>query len=332
MEQSQDRCCLGQEAKNKYKVLLGNVMTNSTVHGLPNIRRAQSVPKRIFWSISFLTAVGLFIGFSSTLIKHYFEYEVDVSVSVTFERDLAFPAVTICNLNPLRKSLLTEMQWTQLQGIVDYSRRNNRGEVASANGTFKNETGGNSSHQQSTDYNQWDNMDETFHTDSSPEWWMNKQIEEYLAQQDVSQRVHIGHQIDDMLITCRWSNRQCSPKNFTHHLDIMYGNCYTFNGGGKNAHISTNFAGPTHGLTLELFVEQDEYLDNLTHSAGIRVAIHPPGQTPFPEDTGFDVEPGTLTSVGIRLVMQTLSHYSQHETDFPRSQMFHNVSIKAFVS
>ncbi|XP_070542005.1 acid-sensing ion channel 2-like [Ptychodera flava] len=289
------------EMTRKYKVLLGDVMTNSTVHGLPNIRRAKSVPKRIFWSVSFLTAVGLFIGFSSVLVSKYLEYDVDVGVQVNVERDLTFPAVTICNLNPLRKLLLDEGETKHLQRLIEQALSFSNDNVYNTTESANNDTGINSTDQGQGHYNHWDHIDENFYRSPSSLWLLNNQIQEYLADFEGLRRREIGHQIDDMLITCQWSNEQCSPRNFTHFLNSMYGNCYTFNGGNNTSFLSTNFAGSTYGLTLELFVEQDEYLDGLIHSAGIRVTIHSQDDTPFPEDSGFNVEPGKLTSVGITM-------------------------------
>ena len=56
------------------------------------------------------------------------------------------------------------------------------------------------------------------------------------------------------------------------------------------------------GLSLELYVEQDEYMELLTDSAGIRLMIHNQTSMPFPEDQGLSVRPGTKTFVGIKKV------------------------------
>lgn len=56
------------------------------------------------------------------------------------------------------------------------------------------------------------------------------------------------------------------------------------------------------GLVLEMNVEQNEYVGDLTHDAGIRVQIEDKGKVPFPYEKGFSVGPGSATSVGIRKV------------------------------
>ncbi|XP_070542010.1 amiloride-sensitive sodium channel subunit alpha-like isoform X2 [Ptychodera flava] len=309
----------GGATKDKYRVLLSDVIANSSVHGLPNIRRAKSVPKRVFWLVSFLTAVGTFIGLSSNLVEKYFDYGVAVGLQVDVERDLTFPAVTICNMNPLRKSLLNEDQLSHLRSIVAGAEGENEANkpVKTTDETPSNDTRRNSSDQHSGGYNYWSNIKEDFYETPARHWLMEKQVEDYLADVRSDERVEIGHQIEDLLINCQWNGFQCSPRNFTPFLNTVYGNCYTFNGNGKDnittESVSSNFAGSTYGLTLELFVEQDEYLDSLIHSAGIRVTINPQDETPFPEDTGFNVEPGKMTSVGI--VMGAMERLSEPFTD-----------------
>lgn len=56
------------------------------------------------------------------------------------------------------------------------------------------------------------------------------------------------------------------------------------------------------GLVLEMNVEQNEYLGDLTRDAGIRVQIEDKRKVPFPYEKGFSVGPGSATSVGIRKV------------------------------
>ena len=49
-------------------------------------------------------------------------------------------------------------------------------------------------------------------------------------------------------------------------------------------------------------VNQDEYTEHLGEAAGARVVIHAQNKMPFPEDEGLLVQPGELTSIGIRKV------------------------------
>ena len=56
------------------------------------------------------------------------------------------------------------------------------------------------------------------------------------------------------------------------------------------------------GLTLELFIEQDEYVPELTENAGVRVTIHPQDRMPFPEDDGLLASADFMTMIGVTMV------------------------------
>ena len=56
------------------------------------------------------------------------------------------------------------------------------------------------------------------------------------------------------------------------------------------------------GLTLELNVEQEEYIGVMTAEAGIRMDISTQGEMPFPLERGISLSPGHATMIGLRKV------------------------------
>ena len=56
------------------------------------------------------------------------------------------------------------------------------------------------------------------------------------------------------------------------------------------------------GLSLELYIEQAEYIRSLSDASGVRFIIHNQTDMPFPEDVGFSVNPGYKTSVALSKV------------------------------
>ncbi|KAK3722842.1 hypothetical protein QZH41_007800 [Actinostola sp. cb2023] len=56
------------------------------------------------------------------------------------------------------------------------------------------------------------------------------------------------------------------------------------------------------GLTIEMDIEQQEYIDQLTQNAGAVVLISVRGKMPFPYEEGLSLAPGFATSMGLRLV------------------------------
>ena len=63
----------------------------------------------------------------------------------------------------------------------------------------------------------------------------------------------------------------------------------------------------TEGLTLELFIEEAEYIPELTEVPGIRLAVHDQQTMPFPEDDGLLIAPHRHTMLAIQKVA-----YSSH--------------------
>ena len=51
-----------------------------------------------------------------------------------------------------------------------------------------------------------------------------------------------------------------------------------------------------------LNINQNEYIKDIGESAGARLVIHHQSRMPFPEDEGITLQPGELTSVGLRHV------------------------------
>ncbi|MGH0118696.1 UNVERIFIED_CONTAM: hypothetical protein FKN15_027779 [Acipenser sinensis] len=63
--------------------------------------------------------------------------------------------------------------------------------------------------------------------------------------------------------------------------------------------LNATKAGFSYGLVLELFIEQDEYLELLSHAAGLRFIIHDQKDMPFPEDDGVNIPPGQESDLAI---------------------------------
>ncbi|KAJ7385388.1 ligand-gated sodium channel [Desmophyllum pertusum] len=100
-----------------------------------------------------------------------------------------------------------------------------------------------------------------------------------IAEQNVEDLIRIGHQFEDFVVYCTFRGVYCANYSSTfwnRFWHYTYGNCYVFNGGakeqGKKAKIlSSNEPGPSHGLSLELNIEQDQYIGALTQEAGVEL-------------------------------------------------------------
>ena len=63
-------------------------------------------------------------------------------------------------------------------------------------------------------------------------------------------------------------------------------------------------------MTLDLEVE--EYVADISESAGVRVLIHNQMVMPFVEDQGFSLPPGTDVSVGMKKVILCRQFYTTY--------------------
>ncbi|KAH7695516.1 hypothetical protein AAVH_37424, partial [Aphelenchoides avenae] len=61
---------------------------------------------KAFWIAVVLTTFAAFIMQSVYILVDYSHYNIDTVVQLKSVKGLPFPAVTICNLNPIRKSAM----------------------------------------------------------------------------------------------------------------------------------------------------------------------------------------------------------------------------------
>uniref|UniRef100_A0A0N4V0G0 Amiloride-sensitive cation channel 5 n=1 Tax=Enterobius vermicularis TaxID=51028 RepID=A0A0N4V0G0_ENTVE len=75
-----------------------------SAHGIPRACVSHGV-KRILWSLVLFSCIVAFLFQAKEIIERFFRYDVIVGVEVKFEK-IQFPAVTVCNLNPYKHSLV----------------------------------------------------------------------------------------------------------------------------------------------------------------------------------------------------------------------------------
>ncbi|XP_077861953.1 degenerin unc-8-like, partial [Saccoglossus kowalevskii] len=113
----------------------------------------------------------------------------------------------------------------------------------------------------------------------------------------------LGHQLNDFVLDCTFDDVECDmEKDFRTFYDDRYGNCYQYNykePDDPDQLLSTK-TGVKYGLKLTLFTEQEEYISVYGRDSGARVVIHPPYMTAMPWSEGITIEPGKITSIGIK--------------------------------
>ncbi|XP_077005866.1 acid-sensing ion channel 3 isoform X2 [Tamandua tetradactyla] len=244
--------------------------SSCTLHGLGHVFGPGGLtPRRALWAVAVLLSLGTFLYQVAERVRYYGEFHHETALDERESHSLVFPAVTLCNINPLRRSRLTpnDLHWAgpTLLGLdpaehASYLRALGR--------------------------------------PPAPPGFMPS------STFDMAQfYARAGHSLEDMLLDCRYRGQPCGPANFTLIFTRM-GRCYTFNSGTDGAELLTTPRGGTgNGLEIMLDVQQDEYLpvwsdkEDTPFEVGIRAQIHSQEEPPIIDQLGFGAAPGYQTFV-----------------------------------
>ncbi|XP_062572375.1 amiloride-sensitive sodium channel subunit gamma-like [Saccostrea cucullata] len=295
-----------------------NFINETSFTAIARIVKANTIVKKILWLILVLAMMS-WLGIQCYwLFDKYFSYPVEVKIELKSAPKLAFPSVTVCNRNPLKKSKLRDSVFSGLtqmfdlktddtlyNGAMDRLRDQSHGHEGPDPHTNSSNL---TALVQEYGFNMWDGLQNAsvrtaFYKTSSSEINAGIAYASTALLEDDDVIEEFGHQKMDMITSCVFAGNLCSPENFTYLHNSKYGNCYTFNSiKDPNPPLYTYYAGPLMGMTLEFNIQQDEYISALAPDAGIRVSIHERGTYPFPEDDGFTIAPGMATSVALKRV------------------------------
>ena len=81
--------------------------STSTLHGLSKTCDTESnIIKRMVWTIVLLGSVAIYLFFVVTPVLKYYSYNTTTKITETTVKELAFPAVSICQLNQFAETLV----------------------------------------------------------------------------------------------------------------------------------------------------------------------------------------------------------------------------------
>ncbi|XP_029186299.2 amiloride-sensitive sodium channel subunit alpha-like [Acropora millepora] len=273
------------------KELIKDFANYTTTHGVGRLSEAKTVFSRLVWSIFILCALGMFIFQTLRLFESFMSRPVSTLIQVKHATKARFPAVTVCNQNPVRIDKIPDDYFGSIHQEIQ--RR------------FLNDSRflGNPS------------IDANFSNYSSVDPELEVEIEHLfedmligkLATENTSTLFNMGHQFQDFVFECNFKGIDCRnySKFWTRFWDYRYGNCFDFNGGIGDNHteqeiLKTHNTGQSGGLKLNLFIHTDQYTPQLSHASGARIVIHDQDELPFPDEEGINAHPGISTSVGVR--------------------------------
>ncbi|XP_072633100.1 acid-sensing ion channel 3 isoform X4 [Canis lupus baileyi] len=244
--------------------------SSCTLHGLGHIFGPGGLtPRRGLWAAAVLLSLATFLYQVAERVRYYGEFHHETALDEHESHRLTFPAITLCNINPLRRSRLTpnDLHWAgpALLGVEP-----------AEHAAFLRALG----------------------RSPAPPGFMPSPTFDMARLY-----ARAGHSLEDMLLDCRYRGWPCGPENFTVIFTRM-GQCYTFNSGADGAELlTTPKGGMGNGLEIMLDVQQDEYLpvwrdmEETPFEVGVRVQIHSQEEPPTIDQLGFGAAPGYQTFV-----------------------------------
>uniref|UniRef100_A0A8C5BHK1 Uncharacterized protein n=1 Tax=Gadus morhua TaxID=8049 RepID=A0A8C5BHK1_GADMO len=264
-----------EEMEYKQPVPIEVFASRSTLHGISHMFTYERMcVKRSLWILFFLGSLGLLVLVCVDRVQFYFQYPHVTKLDEVSAPMMDFPAITFCNLNSFRFSRVTRNDLYHAGELL--ALLNGRCVSAAAREALA-----------ILDFNHF----------------LPPPRESQPSMRQLLDR--LGHQLEEMLLYCRYQGELCGPRNFsTVSIFTRYGKCYTFNSGQDGRPLMVTMKGGMgNGLELMLDIQQDEYLpvwgetDETSFEAGIKVQIHTQDEPPFIDQLGFGVAPGFQTFV-----------------------------------
>ena len=204
-----------------------------------------------------------------SVTKQYSSMNTILFPKLHFNNRLLFPAVTICNKNYFRKSVAASTG-ISLNELV----------------RFLNVAAGDPFLVKNFDFHLFFNTYRDLIEEENSVFFYNNS----------------GHQVEQMVHSCKFAGEDCSFWNFTQRSSFN-GNCYTFNSGINASALYSIKRGHRYGLEVTLNAEEYEYFLAESVAVGFNVFVHDQDQFPYYERAdSFSVSTGQQMEVALRKV------------------------------
>ena len=240
------------------------IQSSSTAHGVVYIFIGKSYIRKTFWLLIVLTCASTCLYNIIDRIKFLASGPTTTTIKLTRKQEIDFPAVTICNLNMLRKDYLESLGLAEAVFELLFLEAE-------------------------------DDQDQ----DSCSDWL--QRLPSSLPNITYQQMFFAGKQdLESLIAGCQFLGRDCSKEKILPTLTQL-GVCYVFNSGFGGAPIMTiDGTGAGMGLRLILNVSQNQYAATPNLDAGVKIAIHHQSDPPQPYDQGIAIPPGTNSFISIQ--------------------------------
>ena len=130
-------------SESKAKLLFFEFAESTTCHGIRNVFGSGSKLRRFVWLVCVLCCALYFAWYCKSLLESYLNKETITRVTINYQDSVMFPAVTICNFNPIRLSYLKERNISNTEDISQFLRNGfvDKNSVNASGGDFFQQAG-----------------------------------------------------------------------------------------------------------------------------------------------------------------------------------------------
>ncbi|KAL8582114.1 hypothetical protein ACOMHN_004034 [Nucella lapillus] len=320
-----------QKSRSKTVRIFQRFAEKCSMQGPPYISTSTWWFPRLAWTLLLMTAIAVMTYHLFFLCRTYFAWPTKNKLSLGFA-SLQFPAVTVCNVNPIKASRLKDLsddlqKFVQqvnpgtIGGIIDkLPKKQSTNSTESRRRREASDDDDEHSQLDDVDYEHskanFSNAREDVDEDEtykdlkgySNSWEregkqsafsrLETRFHELYAAEERGRRMRAGHHVKEMLLSCSFAGKSCYPQNFTLTTSTEFGNCFTLQ---YNKFVS-RASGPNGGLELLFYLDVEEYIRGITADDGLQVSVHSPNSVPFPRDDGVAVSAGYHTKLSLTLI------------------------------
>lgn len=249
--------------------MLHEFSTETSLHGLRHVNDCRKY--RLRWCVWTVAIIGMIIALMVSIIDLYTEYNklpFLTRINVEIADRLPFPAVTLCNLNPIDKTKMGDFEKVKSYFLAFTSLH---------------------------------------FPPNQPLNWSNPDLKPFTYPMNESWFRSVSPDLSSMLFMCAWEGRRLKPpcsQNFSEHFTDM-GICYTFNDANQTRRygpLYTSHTGSMTGLVLYLYINESTYIYNPEMATGVKILLHHPNDEPDASREGILVSPGFSTRLNLKQI------------------------------
>lgn len=175
-------------------------LSRTKLHGLRHMCAGRTVAggsfqRRALWVLAFCTSLGLLLSWSSNRLLYWLSFPSHTRVHREWSRQLPFPAVTVCNNNPLRFPRLSKGDLYYAGHWLGLLLPNRTARPL---------------------------VSELLRGDEPRRQWFRKLADfrlflppRHFEGISAAFMDRLGHQLEDMLLSCKYRGELCGPHNFS---------------------------------------------------------------------------------------------------------------------